>query len=514
MAHSPWFLTALLLIPLGGAAAVAALRRTPTRAWWATIAALTAELGLALAVAALYTGRLFTSACPPGDTCGHATIQTTFDFAQRTVLAGSFGLAYDVGVDGISIFLVVLTALVTWLAVLGARERDREPAFLGWLLLLTTATMGAFITRDLLDFFLFFELTLVPAYFMIAGWGGPQRARAAIKFFIYTLVGSSTLFVGILYLAFAHQHRSHGALTFSYTVLANSPLTHGAAVWVFVGFAIAFAVKSPLFPLHTWSPLAYAEAPTAGSMVLAALLAKLGTYGLLRFAVLLLPSALHAVQPYLLTIAVVTILYASVLAAAATDLKRLVAYSSMAQVGFITLGVVSGSKIATAGAVLLMFNHGVIVAGLFLIVGFIGRRRGTTQVSALAGLQRPAPVLAGAFTVVMLASIGLPGLSGFVSEFLVLLGTFGTHRWWAVVAAGGVILAALYLLWAYQRVFQGTATGENAEIADARTWERWVLVPVIVAVLALGIYPRYALDRIDATVHHSTVASTTTGAQP
>jgi NADH-quinone oxidoreductase subunit M len=498
--HSYWWLDALVLIPLVGAVGVGALRRRPRDSYAFGVATAAIELVVALIVTFTYSGALL----------GTGSAETTVDFAHRMVVAPSFGFALDVGVDGISVFLVALTAIVVFLALVGARERRNESTFVGWILLLTAATMGAFITRDLLDFFLVFELTLIPSYFMIAGWGGPERARAAIKFFLYTLVGSVPLFVGILYLAFAHQHHDGGALTFSYSVLASSPLAHGAAVWVFVGFAVAFAVKSPLVPLHTWSPLAYAEAPPAGSMVLSALLAKLGTYGLLRFAVLLLPAALGTVQPYLMTIAVVTILYGSMQAAMAPDLKRLVAYSSLAQVGFITLGVVSGSRIATTGAVLLMFNHGVIVAGLFLLVAFIERRRGTTIIKDLVGLQKPAPVLAGAFTVVMMASIGLPGLSGFVSEYLVLIGTFAVHRWWAVVATTGVIAAALYLLWAYQRVFQGRASGANAEISDVTHKERWVLVPVLALVLVLGVFPRPVLDRISPTVKHDVAAVVTT----
>jgi NADH-quinone oxidoreductase subunit M len=512
--HSSWWLTALLLVPLVGAGVVLALRRNGPAAFLAGAVTGGVELALSLVVALVYSGHLFAAGCPTGDTCASGVdTMTTFDFAHRVVVASSFGFAYDVGIDGISVVLVALTGIVVFLALVGARERRSEPAFVAWLLLLTTATMGAFITRDLLDFFLFFELTLIPSYFMIAGWGSAQRAAAALKFFVYTLAGSAFLLVGILYLAFAHQHADGGALTFSYAVIQQSALSHGAAVWVFVAFLIAFAVKSPLFPLHTWSPLAYAEAPTGGSVVLSGLLSKLGTYGLLRFGVLLLPAALPTVQPYLLTVAVVTILYGSFLAAVAKDLKRLVAYSSLAQVGFIVLGIASGTQIGTEGAVLLMFNHGVIVAGLFLLVGWIEHRRHTIQIADLKGLQRHAPVLAGAFTVVMMASIGLPGLSGFVSEILILLGTFTAHRWWAIVATTGVVFAALYLLWAYQRVFQGKAEGENAQVADATPTERWVLVPVIALVVILGVFPRPALERINPTITHDVAAVVTTTQQ-
>jgi NADH-quinone oxidoreductase subunit M len=430
----------------------------------------------------------------------HIAGAQTFDFASRHVLAAPFGLAYDVALDGISLFMVELTAIVVLLALLGARDKRREPSFVAWLLILTSLTMGSFIAHDLLEFFIFFELTLVPCYFIIAGWGGKEKNKAALKFFIYTFSASAFLLVGILYLGFAHQHQTGGSLSFAYGVLASTAMSHSTAVWLFTAFAIAFAAKAPIWPLHTWSPLTYAEAPTAGSIELSALLAKLGSYGLLRFAVGLFPLALADARPVVLTLAVIGILYGSILACVAKDLKRFVAYSSLAQMGFITLGVMSGSKIATVGAVLLMFNHGIITIGFFLIIGFIENRRGSYQIADLRGLQGPAPVMAGVFTVVMLASIGLPGLSGFISEYLILIGTFAVHAWWGVVGAFGVVAAAVYLLWVYQRVFQGRAVGANADFPDASSKERWVLVPIVVLVVVLGVFPRPVLERISPSV--------------
>jgi NADH-quinone oxidoreductase subunit M len=431
-----------------------------------------------------------------------------YDFTGVTTLAGTLGLRWNIGVDGISLFLVVLTAVVSFVAVVGTTPTARSRSFVSWMLVLVTATIGAFVARDLLLFFLFFELTLIPSYFMVAGWGGPQRTRAALKFFVYTFFGSGFLLVGLIYLGLLHQAEVGGPLTFATSALATTSLSHATAVWIAVGFLVAFGIKSPLFPLHTWSPAAYAEAPAAGSMVLAALLAKLGTYGLVRYVVFLLPSALSTVRPSVLTLAVIGILYGSGLAATSRDLKRLIAYSSLAQVGFIILGLFAGSATATTGAVLLMVNHGVIVAGLFLLVEFLRRRRGSTLITDLRGLQAPAPVLAAFFTVVMLASIGLPGLSGFVSEFLVLLGTFQAHPWWAVVASTGVIFAALYLLWAYQRVFHGTADEANAAVEDATTKERWLLAPIVVLVVVLGVYPslvtRTMSPATTAVVAHAT----------
>jgi NADH-quinone oxidoreductase subunit M len=484
--HSSWWLSLLILVPVAGALAAVAARRRPGAAYAAGVVTAAVETALTAVVVILYNYKI-------------AGAQT-FDFASRHVLAAPFGLAYDVAVDGISLFMVALTSITVLLALLGARDRRREPSFVAWLLLLTSFTMGSFVAHDLLEFFIFFELTLVPSYFIIAGWGARERARAALKFFIYTFTGSAFLFVGILYLGFAHQHQVGGDLSFAYSALSATHTSTGTAVWLFSAFAIAFAVKSPIWPLHTWSPISYAEAPTAGSVELSALLAKLGSYGLLRFAVGLFPLALPSMRPVLLTLAVIGILYGSALACVTPDLKRLVAYSSVAQMGFITVGVMTGSKIAMVGAVLLMFNHGVITIGFFLIIGFLERRRGTATIADLRGLQGPAPVLAALFTVVMLASIGLPGLSGFVSEYLILIGAFATHAWWAVVATLGVVLAALYLLWGYQRVFHGRVDEANAATPDATTKERWVLAPVVVLVVVLGVFPQPVLNRISPSV--------------
>jgi NADH-quinone oxidoreductase subunit M len=484
--HSSVWLDVLVAVPFVGSLVAGALRQREGAAYLCAVATSGVLMVLTVVVAVLYNGRV-------------AGAQT-FDFAARHVLSAPFGLAWDVALDGISLLMIVLTSLVLLVALVGARDRRREPAFVAWLLMLTSFVMGSFVAHDLLQFFIFFELTLVPSYFIIAQWGAKERSRAALKFFMYTFTGSAFLFVGALYLAFLHQHQAGGALTFAYAALSSTTMSHSSAVWIFGAFAVAFAVKSPIWPLHTWSPLAYAEAPTAGAIELSALLAKLGSYGLLRFAVGLLPLALSSMRPVLMTLAVIGILYGSALACVTPDLKRLVAYSSLAQMGFITLGVVTGSKIAMVGAVLLMFNHGVITAGFFLLIGFVERRRGTATISDLTGLQGPAPVLAALFTVVMLASIGLPGLSGFVSEYLILIGTFATHAWWGVAATFGVLLAAVYLLWAYQRVFQGRARGENAEVQDVTSPERWVMVPIVALIVVLGVFPKPVLDRISPSV--------------
>jgi NADH-quinone oxidoreductase subunit M len=484
--HSSLWLSALILAPLLGAVAAMMARRSEGRSYIIAVATSLIELVLALIVWFTYNN--------------HVTGAATFDFASRHVVSAPLGLAYDVALDGISLMMVMLTAIVVLLALLGSRERRSESAFVSWLLVLTSFTMGSFLAHDVMTFFIFFELTLIPCFFIISQWGGKERAAAALKFFIYTFVGSAFLFIGILYLGFAHQHETGTALTFAYGALATTTMSHSTAVWLFIAFSIAFAVKSPIWPLHTWSPITYAEAPTAGSIELSALLAKLGSYGLLRFAVALLPLSLETVRPYVMTLAVIGIIYGAALACVTPDLKRLVAYSSLGQMGFITLGVMTGSTIATSGAVLMMFNHGIITIGFFLVIDFIQKRRGSILLNDLTGLQGPAPVLAALFTVLMMASVGLPGLSGFIGEFLILLGTFGTHAWWGVFASLGVITAALYLLWLYQRVFHGEAVGENAEITDATQHERLVLAPIILLVVLIGVYPHIALEKITPSV--------------
>jgi NADH-quinone oxidoreductase subunit M len=297
-----------------------------------------------------------------------------------------------------------------------------------------------------------------------------------------------------------HQHQT-GVLTFSLPALEHTHLSSTTGILLFLAFTAAFAVKAPIFPFHTWSPDAYAEAPAAGSAVLAAVMAKLGTYGIIRFDLNLFPHATRTLAPIFLTLAVIGIVYGAIVACAQRDLKRLVTYSSLAGIGFIALGTFALSTQALSGAVLLMLNHGIIVAGLFILIGFIYQRRGTWQASEMRGLQKAAPVLAAVFTVVMMASIGVPGLNGFVSEFLVLSGTFITHRWWAVVAVLGVIVAAIYLLWAYQQVFHGEPREADEKTRDLVLIERLIMAPLIILIVFLGVYPKPVLDRINPSVN-------------
>ena len=433
-----------------------------------------------------------------------------YQFVTDHSWIGSFGVHWKLGVDGISLWLIALTGLLFPLSLIGPVVSDNVKSYIAWLLVLEAACMGTFLALDLFVFFVFFEVVLVPMYFLIANWGHGRRDYAAMKFFLYTLAGSAFLLVGMLTLVFLHA-RSH-PITFDLVTLAKDPgVSGGTARWLFLAFAVAFAVKVPLFPLHTWLPDAHTEAPTSGSVILAGILLKMGTYGLLRFCLELFPKASVDLAPLMITLAVIGIIYGAIVAAVQKDLKRLVAYSSVAHLGFIVLGTFAFTSQGMSGGVIQMINHGVSTGALFLIVGMIYERRHTRAISELSGLQKVAPVMAAVFTVVMLSSIGLPGLNGFVGEFLVLIGSFGPHRWWAVAATTGVVLAAVYLLWAYQRVFHGVPEGDNAKMLDLNLREKLVLAPLLLLIVGMGVYPKPILDRInpsvDQLIHHVRVAS-------
>ena len=492
MSTTPFpFLTVLILVPAIGAAVVALI---PTRAvarWFhEALGVIVAATTLVIAIAVILKFR-----------ARYGGYQLVSDH----VWAKDLGIHWSLGIDGISLFLVGMTALLFPLAMLGARARRDPRSFVAWMLVMEAACLGSFVSLDLVLFFLFFELTLVPAYFLIGGWGFARRGYAAIKFFLYTFAGSAFLLVGIVAVAFIHQSET-GVLTFQLPALVHTHLSGTEGVLLFLAFTAAFAVKAPIFPFHTWSPDAYAEAPTAGAVLLAAVMAKLGTYGIIRFDLNLFPQATRTLAPWLLTLATIGILYGAVVACAQRDLKRLLAYSSLAQIGFIVLGTFALNSQGLTGGVLQMVNHGLIIATLFILVGWIYERRKTWQVSTLKGLQSPAPVMAGVFTVAMLASIGVPGLNGFVGEFLVLIGTFLAHRWWAVVAIMGVIAAAIYLLWAYQQVFHGEPTAEDTEKTKDLGWsERLIIAPLIILIVFLGVYPKPILDRITPSVNQLVV---------
>jgi NADH-quinone oxidoreductase subunit M len=373
-------------------------------------------------------------------------------------------------------------------------------SYIAWMLVLEGACLGSFLALDLLVFFVFFELTLVPMYFIIAGWGYENRVYASLKFFLYTLFGSAFMLVGLLALVFLSAGEGQN-LTFDLVTLADRQgLAVETARWIFLAFAIGFAVKVPLFPVHTWLPDAHTEAPTAGSVILAGVLLKLGTYGLVRFGLYLFPEASVHLAPILLTLAVIGITYGALVATVQRDLKRLIAYSSVAHLGFIVLGTFAFTAQGLSGSVLQMVNHGLSTGALFFLVGMISERRHTRQISELRGLAKSMPVLGAVFLVVMLSSVGLPGLNGFIGEFLILIGSFVTKRWWAVVATTGVILAAVYLLWAYQRVFHGEPDEANSNLPDMTWRERGVMLPLVALIVFLGVYPKPVLDRIEPAV--------------
>ncbi|MCU1429467.1 MAG: NADH-quinone oxidoreductase subunit [Actinomycetia bacterium] len=424
-----------------------------------------------------------------------------YQLVERHRWMGEFGVQWFLGVDGISLFMVALNALLFPLGLLASSKVEQPKSFIVWMLLLEGAVMGVFLALDLIVFFIFFEFVLVPMYFIIAGWGYDNRRYAAMKFFLYTMAGSAFLLVGILSVAFLYQRAGH-ALTFDSTVLVPWASAHGSLAvitskWLFLAFAVGFAVKIPLFPFHTWLPDAHTQAPTAGSVVLAGVMLKMGTYGFLRFSVPMFPQAAVDLAPVLLVLAVIGITYGAIVAAMQPDLKRLIAYSSIAHLGFVVLGTFALTTQGISGGLFTMLSHGLTTGALFLLVGMLSDRRHTREIAAFGGLWKSIPVFAGLFIATAFASIGLPGFSGFVGEFLALLGAFLTSRWYAVVATTGVILAAVYLLWAVQRAFTGEPEGENVGLPDLSLRELATVVPLLALSLFLGFHPRPVLDRVD-----------------
>ena len=431
-----------------------------------------------------------------------------FRFEENVSWIGSIGARYHVAVDGISLWLVLLTTLLMPIAVLSSWTaiHKRQLSYYAFLLILESAMIGVFVSLDLLLFYLFFEASLVPMFFLIGIWGGERRIYAAVKFFIYTAVGSLLMLVGIIALYFLYN-------TFDYPTLlqeiAATPLAQkgaSAEFWLFLVFALAFCIKVPLFPLHTWLPDAHTEAPTAGSVILAGVLLKMGTYGLLRFNLALFPNQAREWAWLMITLAIIGIIYGALVAMVQPDVKRLVAYSSVSHMGFVVLGLFSFTELGMQGALYQMLNHGVSTGALFLFVGFIYERRHTRTISEFGGLAKPMPWFSTLFVFASLSSIGLPFLNGFVGEFLILIGTWTSRAitlpWIAtMLAATGVIWAAVYMLWMLQRVLFGKITNpENAELSDLNSRELGLLVPLLVLMLFMGVYPRVFLDRSKASV--------------
>ncbi len=426
-----------------------------------------------------------------------------FQLVERHAWIPAFGIHYFVGVDGISLFLVVLTGFLTPLALLSSWEsvRDRVKAFSMLLLALESAMLGVFVSLDLFLFYVFWDAMLIPMYFLIGIWGYDRRVYAALKFLLYTMAGSVLMLLAIIALAYYHNAAT-GAPSFDLLELYALDLPEWLQFWGFLAFAVAFAIKVPLFPFHTWLPDAHVEAPTAGSVILAGVLLKMGTYGLVRFAFPLFPDAALYFAPYIAVAAVIGIIYGALVAMVQPDLKKLVAYSSVSHLGFVALGIAAMNLQGVQGAVYQMLNHGVSTGGLFLIVGMLSDRRHTRLISEFGGLKRVLPKLSAAFLVMTLASIGLPGLNGFVGEFLILLGAFRWQPRYAAVAACGVLLSAVYMLWMFQRVNYGPVTHEeNERLPDITLRERFALWPAVAMAIVMGVAPAVFLRPMEASVN-------------
>ncbi len=424
-----------------------------------------------------------------------------FQFEEQATWVEPLGVSYHLGVDGISALLILMTTFLTAIAILSSFSSvtNRVKSYMATLLVLETGMIGVFAALDLVLFYVFWEAVLIPMYLIIGVWGGPRRIYAAVKFILYTVAGSLLMLVAILYLYFAH-HAAFGQYTFDLVRLYDTPLAGSAQLWLFAAFALAFAIKVPMFPFHTWLPDAHVEAPTAGSVILAGVLLKMGTYGFVRFAMPLFPEATLSFAPWIIALSLIGIVYGALVAMVQRDVKKLVAYSSVSHLGFVMLGLFALNTQGIQGSVLQMINHGLSTGALFLAVGIIYERRHTREISEFGGLSKILPWFAALFLIICLSSLGLPGLNGFIGEFLILLGAFRMNPWVAGIAATGVILAAVYLLWMYERVMFGPVTNEkNRGLRDLTTREFWTLAPVIALILWIGVFPNPFLRRLDTS---------------
>ncbi len=483
--YAGWALHALIWLPILGMGLVlwADEARAKHVALWSSLAVFVLSLGLWWAF-------------EPGT--GSMQLQSSTPWIR------AWGVSYSLGVDGISLFMVLLTTFTTPLAILGSFNyiKRRERAFYALMLLLEAGVVGVFCATDLFLFYVFFELTLVPMYFIVGVWGGERRIYAAIKFFLFTAFGSLLMLVGILYLFFKAK-TILGIPTFAYADLLQVPLTRPEQLWLFAAFALAFSVKVPIFPFHTWLPDAHVEAPTPGSVILAALLLKMGTYGFFRFLLPMFPAAAQhpTVVMVMMLLAVIGIVYTAWVAAVQPDAKKLVAYTSVAHMGFVILGVFALTVNGLQGGLVVMISHGISTGALFLLLGMMYERRHTREIAAFGGISRVTPWFATAFMITALASVGVPGTSGFIGEFLALLGAFETHRVLAIVAATGVIFAAYYMLPMVQKVFFNKLDKpENREMKDLTGREIAILAPMCALMILIGWNPQPILSRMEPSV--------------
>ncbi len=427
-----------------------------------------------------------------------------FQLVERAAWVPSLGVQYLVGIDGISLLLVLLTTLVGGLAILSSWSaiEDRVKEYYAMFLLLQTGMIGVFVSLDFFLFFVFWEVVLVPMYFIIAIWGGPRKLYAAIKFFLYTLAGSVLMLLGILTLYFSY-YSEFGAYTFEISELMKLNLPLAVQQWVFWSFFVGFAIKVPMFPFHTWLPDAHVEAPTAGSVVLASVLLKMGTYGFLRFSLPLLPKASvdSTIVKVLAILSIIGIIYGALVSLMQQDWKKLVAYSSVSHLGFCTLGIFALNPNGIAGSVIQQINHGISTGMLFLVIGVIYERRHTREIAEYGGLAHVMPKYATVFAIAMFSSAGLPLLNGFIGEFTILQGAFEANKAWAAFAVTGVILGAAYLLWLFQRTMLGQITNsKNIHLADLRPRELAVFLPLIAWAVWIGVYPKPYFDVLEKPV--------------
>jgi NADH-quinone oxidoreductase subunit M len=423
-------------------------------------------------------------------------------FVEHVSWVKSMGLSYFVGIDGISLWLVVLTTFLVPLCILCSWTYIQKyvKAFMISMLLLETAMIGAFVSLDLVIFYIFWELMLIPMFLLIGVWGGPRRIYSAVKFFLYTAAGSLLMFVAIIYLYY-YNYEVTGIATFNLLELYKLHIPISIQFWLCMAFFIAFAIKVPMFPFHTWLPDAHVEAPAAGSVILAAVLLKMGTYGFLRFAMPLFPYASHQFLPIIAVLAVIGIIYAALVAWVQPDMKSLVAYSSVSHLGYVMIGLFALNIQGIEGGIYQMLNHGLNTGALFILVGIIYERRHSRMMEDFGGLAKVMPIFATFLMIVTLASVAVPGTNGFVGEFMILVGVFKTYPLFGVFAVSGMIFGATYMLWMYQRVMFGPVDkDENKNIPDLNFREIAILVPIAVLIFVMGIFPGYFMRKMDASV--------------